>query len=65
MGRLKIFAITLKPLTLTVGENNTGKSDLLNSIKLILGQEVSYFKKSVLDDSDFNYDIWLILKDNS
>lgn len=51
----KDFSIDLKPLTLIIGENNVGKSNLLDCIGLIFGQEVSYFKKRVLEVSDFNY----------
>src|ERR1700722_17163977 len=52
----KEFSISLKPLTLIIGENNIGKSNLLDSIGLIFGQDVSYFKKRVLEVHDFNYD---------
>lgn len=53
----KDFTIKLKPLTLIIGENNVGKSNLLDCIGLIFGQEVSYFKKRVLEVADFNYDV--------
>lgn len=49
------FKIVLKPLTLIIGENNIGKSNLLDSIGLIFGQDVSYHKRRVLEVSDFNY----------
>ncbi|MCD0471802.1 ATP-dependent endonuclease [Flavobacterium sp. JAS] len=49
------FTIELKPLTLIVGENNIGKSNLLDSIGLIFGQDVSYTKRRILEVSDFNY----------
>ncbi|MFH6988172.1 ATP-dependent endonuclease [Flavobacterium collinsii] len=49
------FEIDLKPLTLIIGENNIGKSNLLDSIGLILGQDVSYNKRRVLEVADFNY----------
>lgn len=58
----KDFSIVLKPLTLIIGENNIGKSNLLDSIGLILGQEVSYFKRRVLEVADFNYDVLLHFK---
>jgi len=58
----KDFTINLKPLTLIIGENNVGKSNLLDSIGLIFGQEVSYFKRRVLEVSDFNYDVLLAFK---
>lgn len=49
------FEIQLKPLTLIIGENNIGKSNLLDSIGLILGQDVSYNKRRILEVADFNY----------
>lgn len=49
------FKIELKPLTLIVGENNIGKSNLLDSIGLIFGQDVSYNKRRILEVADFNY----------
>ena len=49
------FKIELKPLTLIVGENNIGKSNLLDSIGLIFGQDVSYHKRRILEVADFNY----------
>lgn len=49
------FEIQLKPLTLIIGENNIGKSNLLDCIGLIFGQDVSYFKRRVLEVADFNY----------
>lgn len=51
----KDFQIKLKPLTLIIGENNVGKSNLLDCIGLIFGQDVSYFKRRVLEVADFNY----------
>lgn len=52
----KDFEIRLKPLTLVIGENNIGKSNLLDAIGLIFSQDVSYYKKRVLDIADFNHD---------
>lgn len=49
------FKINLKPLTLIIGENNIGKSNLLDSIGLIFGQDISYNKRRILEVSDFNY----------
>lgn len=56
------FTITLKPLTLIIGENNIGKSNLLDCIGLIFSQDVSFFKKRTLEQADFNYDAILDLK---
>jgi putative ATP-dependent endonuclease of OLD family len=58
----KDFSIELKPLTLIIGENNVGKSNLLDSIGLIFSQEVSFFKRRTLEMSDFNHDSILLLK---
>jgi len=56
------FSIRLKPLTLIIGENNIGKSNLLDSLGLIFGQEISIYKKKMLEISDFNYQCVLKLK---
>ena len=56
------FTIELKPLTLIIGENNVGKSNLLDSLGLIFGQDVSFFKKRFLEVADFNYDTLLDFK---
>lgn len=56
------FNIKLKPLTLLIGENNVGKSNLLDAIGLIFSQDVSFFKKRSLNTSDFNTDIIKSLK---
>ncbi|WP_298922835.1 AAA family ATPase [uncultured Aquimarina sp.] len=58
----KNFTIKLKPVTQIIGENNIGKSNLLDSLGLIFSQEVSFFKRRMLDVSDFNYDTILKLK---
>lgn len=58
----KEFSIDFKPLTLIIGENNVGKSNLLDSLGLIFSQEVSFFKKRTLEVSDFNYDCIVELK---
>ncbi|MDR5591646.1 ATP-dependent nuclease [Christiangramia sp. SM2212] len=58
----KDFTVKLKPVTQIIGENNIGKSNLLDSLGLIFSQEVSFFKKRMLDVSDFNYETILKLK---
>lgn len=58
------FKLTLKPLTLIIGENNVGKSNLLDSIGLIFSQDVSFFKKRMLDVADFNYSTIKTFKKN-
>lgn len=49
------FEITLKPFTLIIGENNAGKTNLLNAIGLIFSHDITIFKKRVLEIDDFNY----------
>lgn len=51
----KDFSVELKPLTLIIGENNIGKSNLLEAIGLIFSQEVSFFKKRILEIADFHH----------
>jgi len=58
------FEIKLKPFTAIIGENNTGKSNLLNSLGLIFSQELSYFKSRNLELDDFNYNIIQEFKKN-
>ncbi len=58
----KNFTVQLKPVTQIIGENNIGKSNLLDSLGLIFSQEVSFFKRRMLDISDFNYETILELK---
>lgn len=49
--------IDLKPFTLIIGENNVGKTNLLNAIGLIFSQEITTFKRRFLEIDDFNYDV--------
>jgi len=58
----KDFYIELKPLTLIIGENNVGKTNLLDAIGLIFSQDVSFFKKRSLESSDFNENVIKSLK---
>lgn len=53
---LRSFTIDLKPTTLIIGENNIGKTNLLNAISLILNNEIISYQKRGLSISDFNYD---------
>jgi putative ATP-dependent endonuclease of the OLD family len=48
--------LELNPFTLIIGENNIGKTNLLNAIGLIFSQEITIFKKRFLEIDDFNYD---------
>lgn len=49
--------LELKPFTLVIGENNIGKTNLLNAIGLIFSQEITIFKKRFLEIDDFNYEV--------
>ncbi|MFX0201388.1 MAG: ATP-dependent endonuclease [Candidatus Hodarchaeota archaeon] len=51
------FVMKLKPFTLILGENNIGKSNLLNAIGLIFSQDLSVFRRRVLEIDDFNYSV--------
>jgi len=57
------FEIELKPLTLIIGENNIGKSNLLTSIGMIFSQELSFHKRRTLEIEDFNFQCISELKD--
>lgn len=49
------FTINLKPFTLILGENNIGKTNLLNAISLIFSQEITIFRQRILEIDDINY----------
>lgn len=49
------FTIDLKPFTLILGENNIGKTNLLNALGLLFSQEIMIFRKRVLELDDVNY----------
>ena len=51
----KEFVIPLRPATLIIGENNIGKSNLIEAIGLIISQDITMFKKRILDIEDINY----------
>lgn len=48
------FSIPLKPFTAIIGENNIGKSNLIDCIGLVLSQDITMFKKRFLDVDDIN-----------
>ncbi len=56
------FEVKLKQFTQIIGENNIGKSNMLDSLGLIFSQEISFFKKRMLEVSDFHYPTLLKLK---
>lgn len=49
------FEMELKPFTVVIGENNVGKTNLLNALGLIFSQEIMIFRKRVLEIDDINY----------
>jgi len=48
------FGVSLKPFTLIIGENNSGKTNLLNALCLIFSQDITFYKKRVLEYEDIN-----------
>lgn len=49
------FEMELKKFTLIIGENNIGKTNLLNALGLIFSQELTFYKKRQLEIDDINY----------
>ena len=49
------FEIDLKPFTVILGENNVGKTNLLNALGLIFSQEIMIFRKRILEIDDIHY----------
>jgi putative ATP-dependent endonuclease of the OLD family len=49
------FTMPLKPFALIIGENNVGKTNLLNALALLFSQEIGIAQRRVLDVDDFNY----------
>jgi predicted ATP-dependent endonuclease of OLD family len=45
----------LKKFTLIIGENNIGKTNLLNALGLIFSQEITFYKKRQLEIDDINF----------
>jgi putative ATP-dependent endonuclease of OLD family len=50
------LTIELGPFTLILGENNVGKTNLLNALALVFSQEITIFRKRMLDIDDINYE---------
>ncbi len=50
------FVLPLKQFTLILGENNVGKTNLLNALCLLFGGEISVAQSRMLQLDDFNYD---------
>jgi predicted ATP-dependent endonuclease of OLD family len=57
-----VFELELKPFTLIIGENNIGKTNLLNAIGLILSPDISFYQKRNLEIEDINYQSILTFK---
>lgn len=49
------FSIELKPFVTIIGENNIGKSNLLNAIYLIMSHDISVYRKRKLEVEDINF----------
>lgn len=49
------FEIELKRFNLIIGENNIGKTNLLNALGLIFSPDITYFQKRNLEVDDINY----------
>lgn len=47
----------LKPFVTVIGENNIGKSNLLDAISLILSRDISAYRRRSLEVSDFNFGV--------
>lgn len=52
----KTFEIKLKPFTVIIGENNIGKSNLLEAISLVLSDDIQTYKKGRIWERKF---IWV------
>ncbi|SES88772.1 Predicted ATP-dependent endonuclease of the OLD family, contains P-loop ATPase and TOPRIM domains [Salinibacillus kushneri] len=60
----KGFEMKLKKFTAIIGENNIGKTNLLESIGLILSQDITMFRKRMLQIEDINYSTRLKFKND-
>lgn len=50
------FVLPLKRFTLILGENNVGKTNLLNALGLLFGGDLSVAQSRMLELDDFNYE---------
>lgn len=50
------FTMDLKPFVTVIGENNIGKSNLLDAISLVLSRDISAYRRRSLEVLDFNFD---------
>lgn len=60
----KAFEMKLKKFTTIIGSNNVGKTNLLESIGLILSQDITMFRKRILQVEDINYTTRLKFKED-
>lgn len=51
----KEFEIKLKRFNLIIGENNIGKTNLLNALGLIFNPDISFYQKRMLEIDDIHY----------
>jgi predicted ATP-dependent endonuclease of OLD family len=49
------FTLELRPFTLVLGENNVGKTNLLNAVALLFGQDVAIAQRRILALDDVNF----------
>lgn len=56
------LSLDLQSFTLIIGENNVGKTNILNAIGLILSPDISFYQKRVLETDDFHYQTILNFK---
>lgn len=42
---------------MVIGENNTGKTNMLEALGLIFSQDITFFKKRILESEDINYEV--------
>ncbi|MEW6195408.1 MAG: AAA family ATPase [Bacteroidota bacterium] len=49
------FEVELQQFNVIVGENNIGKTNLLNAISLILTPDITFLQKRILELDDINY----------
>lgn len=61
---LQDFEMELKPFTLIIGENNSGKTNLLTALSLIFSQDITAFRNRVLEHDDINHKSILAFKEN-
>lgn len=56
------FEIELKRFNLIIGENNIGKTNLLNALGLIFSPDITFYQKRNLEVDDINYETIQVFK---